>query len=134
MPPTSLMFWMALQRIEGYDRLIVRWWWFAVALAALMILLASWKLIVQTLLWWNKPRSNPKRLLQQLSRVHKLTKEELKLFQQLVAKLPSGTHPAILFVDPSSWSWKHVHEMTARQSLEKLYSKIFGFPPDLAGG
>ena len=127
----SILFWMEIQRIEGYDRLVVRWWWFALAIAALMILLAVWRLIVQIVVWWIKPRSNPQRLFRQLIRLHGLTKYEKSLVKGLAPKLPQGAHAAVLFVDPSSWAWKQVEDTKTRDSLEKLYLKIFGFARDL---
>ena len=128
-----MIYWMAILRIEGYDRLIVRWWWLALGLAALMILLALWRLIVQLLFRYTKPRSNPKRLLHQLIRLHGLTHEERILVDEMAPSLPSGTYPAILFVDPGSWSWKRVNDAKSREAMGKMYTKIFGFPPDFTG-
>jgi hypothetical protein len=129
----TVFFWMAVQRIEGYDRLIVRWWWFAAAIATLMIVLALWKLVVVFTVWWNRPRVNPIRLFQQLARLHRLTKQEIKLLRNLSAKLPNEVHAAILYVDPATWCWSQIDETDMRNALEKVYEKIFGFPPDLRG-
>ena len=123
----------AIQRIEGYDRLIVKWWWGVLAIITLMSLLASWRLTVQIILWWQKPTTSPKSLFKQLVRLHRLNAEEKSLISGLVPKLPSGVPVAILFVDPSSWAWKQVQDPNALESLEKLYAKIFGFPRDRFG-
>ena len=120
----------AIQRIEGYDRLIVKWWWGVLAIIALMILLASWRLTVQFILWCQKPKTSPTSLFKQLVRIHRLSAQEKALISGLVPKLPTGVPIAILFVDPSSWAWKQVQDPIAVESLEKLYAKIFGFPRD----
>ncbi len=120
----------AIQRIEGYDRLIVKWWWAGLAIIALMVLLACWRLTVQLILWWQKPKSNPKGLFKQLARLHRLNNEEKTLISSLSPKLPNGVPSAILFVDPSSWAWKQVQDPNHLESLERLYAKIFGFPRD----
>jgi len=123
----------AILRIEGYDRLIVKWWWVGLAIIALMVLLASWRLTVQVILWCNKPRSKPRGLLQQLVRVHRLSVKERALISRLAPLLPRGVPVAILFADPSSWAWNQIKEPTVLDSLEKLYAKIFGFPRDREG-
>jgi hypothetical protein len=128
--PTPSLVLLTLQRIEGYDRLILRWWWFAAAIAALMIALAAWKSCFLAIAWWRRPRSNPSRLFQQLSRMHKLTKKETSLLLAHAKKLPELPQSAVLFVDPTCWSWKKVEEESRKQSLANLYAKIFGFPPD----
>jgi hypothetical protein len=123
----------AILRIEGYDRLIVKWWWVGLAILSLMILLASWRLTVQVILWWEKPRSKPKGLLRQLVRVHRLSSKERALISRLAPLLPRGVPVAILFADPSSWAWNQIKEPTVLDSMEKLYVKIFGFPRDRSG-
>ena len=123
----------AILRIEGYDHLIVKWWWVGLAIIALMVLLASWRLTVQVILWWNKPRSKPRGLLRQLVRVHRLNSEERALISRLSPLLPRGVPASILFADPSSWAWNQIKEPTVLDSLEKLYVKIFGFPRDRVG-
>ena len=120
----------AILRIEGYDRLIVKWWWLGLAIIALMVLLACWRLTVQLILWWKKPRSRPGSLFRQLARVHRLNAREKALIFRLAPQLPRGVPAAILFADPSSWTWNQIKEPTALDSLEKLYVKIFGFPRD----
>jgi hypothetical protein len=131
MPWSTLTFVLVIQRIEGYDRLIVRWWWFPLAIAALMVLLALWKLTINFARYWKTPRSNPKRLFSQLCRVHSLSKAELALFRLLKERLPKEIDAAVLFVDPATWSWENMNQQGFGPSLEKLYVKIFGFPPDL---
>ncbi|MEQ1824368.1 MAG: hypothetical protein ABL921_00395 [Pirellula sp.] len=126
----NLDFVMTVQRIEGYDRLIMRWWWFLAILAALMIVLALWKGVVLLLVWWKKPRANPTRLFRQLCRMHELTKNEALLLRSLAKKLPRGTQSSILFVDPLCWNWSQTDKGEQKLTLEKLYAKIFGFPPD----
>ncbi len=123
----------AILRIEGYDRLIVKWWWLGLAIIALMVLLASWRLSVQIILWWKKPRSNPRALFRQLVRVHRLNAKEKALIYGLATKLPRGVPAAILFADPSSWAWNQIKEPMLLDSMEKLYAKIFGFPRDRLG-
>lgn len=130
--PFSVCF-SAIQRIEGYDRLIVKWWWGVLAIIVLMILLAGWRLTVQFILWCQKPITSPKSLFKQLVRLHRLSAEEKSLISGLAPKLPKGVPVAILFVDPSSWAWKQVHDPNALELLEKLYAKIFGFPRDRFG-
>ena len=130
--PFSVCF-SAIQRIEGYDRLIVKWWWGVLGIIALMILLASWRLAVQFILWCQKPITSPKSLFKQLVRLHRLSAEEKSLISGLAPKLPKGVPVAILFVDPSSWAWKQVQDPNALELLEKLYAKIFGFPRDRFG-
>ncbi len=123
----------AILRIEGYDRLIVKWWWVGLAIISLMVLLASWRLTVHAILWWNKPRSKPRGLLRQLVRVHRLHSKERALISRLAPTLPRGVPVAILFADPSSWAWNQIKEPTVLDSMEKLYVKIFGFPRDRLG-
>ena len=123
----------AILRIEGYDRLIVKWWWVGLAIISLMVLLASWRLTLHAILWWNKPRSKPKGLLRQLVRVHRLSSKERALISRLAPTLPRGVPVAILFADPSSWAWNQIKEPTVLDSMEKLYVKIFGFPRDRLG-
>ena len=120
----------AIQRIEGYDRMIVKWWWLGLPILALMVMLALWKLTVLTILWWQKPRSNPSSLFRQLVRLHGLNANEKSLLSGLAKKLPSGLSAAILFADPSCWAWKKVEDPNNLELLEKLYAKIFGFPRD----
>ena len=123
----------AILRIEGYDRLIVKWWWVGLAIISLMVLLASWRLTLHAILWWNKPRSKPRGLLRQLVRVHRLNSKERALISRLAPTLPRGVPVAILFADPSSWAWNQIKEPTVLDSMEKLYVKIFGFPRDRLG-
>lgn len=120
----------AIQRIEGYDRLIVKWSWGVLAIIAFMILLASWRLSVQFIRWWQKPTTSPKSLFKQLVRLHRLSAKEKVLISELAPKLPLGVPVSILFVDPSSWAWKQMQDPNAIEMLEKLYVKIFGFPRD----
>ena len=120
----------AIQRIEGYDRLIVKWWWLSLPVLALMVLLAVWRLTLITVLWLQKPRSNPNRLFRQLVRLHRLNIKESSLISRLAQKLPNGLSAAILFADPSCWAWKQVEDPSNVEMLEKLYAKIFGFPRD----
>lgn len=120
----------AIQRIEGYDRLIVKWWWLSLPVLALMVLLAIWRLTLLTVLWWQKPRSNPNGLFRQLARIHRLSAKEKSLISGLAQKLPIGMSAAILFADPSCWAWKQVEDPSNLEKLEKLYAKIFGFPRD----
>ncbi len=118
----------AIQRIEGYDRLIVKWWWLSLPVLALMVLLAVWRLTLITVLWWQKPRSNPNGLFRQLVRLHRLSAKEKSLISGLAQNLPKGLSAAILFADPSCWAWKQVEDPSNLEMLEKLYAKIFGFP------
>ena len=120
----------AILRIEGYDRLIVKWWWVGLAIISLMVLLASWRLTVQVILWSNKPRSRPRSLLRLLVKAHRLSAKERALISRLAPLLPRGVPVAILFADPSSWAWNQIKEPKVLVSLEKLYVKIFGFPRD----
>ena len=120
----------AILRIEGYDRLIAKWWWGVLGIIALMILLASWRLAVQFILWCQKPKMSPKSLFKQLVRLHRLSPQEKMLISDLAPKLPTGVPVSILFVDPSSWDWKQVEDPNSIDLLEKLYAKIFGFPRD----
>ena len=77
-------------RIEGYDRLLFQWWWLTLPIIALMVLLACWRLTVQMLLWWQKPRSNPVGLFRQLARVHSLNQQEKVLISRMHQALPKG--------------------------------------------
>ena len=120
----------AIYRIEGYDRLIIKWWWAVLAIVVLMFLMACWRVLVLIITWFRKPTENPKKLFKTLTRLHRLTAAERALIQGLVPKLPSGIPDAILFADPSSWAWKKVEDPNAIAPLEKLYAKIFGFPRD----
>jgi hypothetical protein len=119
-----------VQRIEGYDRLLFQWWWIGLPLAALMILLALWRCCVLMLQWWRKPRLNPIRLYQQLLRIHQLNRSERQQIKELSKRLPMHVQASILFVDPSSWAWPEANAASAIESFEKLFLKIFGFPPD----
>jgi hypothetical protein len=121
---------MAIQRIEGYDRLIFKWWWIVPVVAILIALMTVWRGIVLLGLWWRKPRSNSALLFKQLVKLHKLNATEITVFRLLSSKLPTGSSEAILFVDPAAWAWKGVDDPKSRETLEKLYAKIFGFPPD----
>ncbi len=118
----------AIYRIEGYDRLAIKWWWWAaLAVVALMVLLACWRLVVITIMWLQKPTENPKRLYKTLARLHRLTATEKVLLSGLIRKLPTGTPDSILFADPSTWAWQQVEDPNTIAPLEKLYAKIFGF-------
>jgi len=130
---SAQVFFSAIYRIEGYDRLIVKWWWAVLAIAALMSLLAFWRVLVSTILWLRKPTENPRKLFKTLSRIHGLSSKERTLILSLVPKLPAGTPKAILFADPSTWAWKKVEDTNSIAPLEKLYAKIFGFPRDHQG-
>lgn len=127
----STMF-LVIQRIEGYDKLVVRWWWAVVAIAALMIILATWRITLAVVRWWRRPQSKPNVLFKQLCRLHKLNKGDLEVFNSLKEKLPNGLNAVILFVDPATWQWKQAEDGNADDSVRKLYTKIFGFPPDKA--
>lgn len=121
--------WMSVQRIEGYDRIIMRWWWFIALIAALMILLALWKSLTLLIAWFKRPRSNPRRLFSQLVRIHKLNKKEKILLNALRKKLPDAHQHALIFVEPTVWPWANIEE-DGRANLAALFQKIFGFPPD----
>ena len=123
----------AIHRIEGYDRLIIKWWWSVLAIVALMSLLAFWRVVVLTILWLRKPTENPRKLFKTLARIHGLSSKERTLILSLLPKLPAGTPEAILFVDPSTWAWNKVEDTNSIDLLEKLYAKIFGFPRDNQG-
>lgn len=120
----------SIQRIEGYDRLIVKWWWGGLAIIAMMVLLACWRLTVQIVLLCQKPRSRPNSLFKELIRLHRLSAKEKSLISGLVARLPAGVPAAILFVDPSCWARKQEGDPVIAELEEKLYAKIFGFPRD----
>ncbi len=122
-----------IRRIEGYDRVVVKWWWIVLPVIALMVLLACWRLAVLLVLWWQKPRANPNRLFRQLARIHGLTANERTLVAKLQPVLPSGAPLAVLFADPSSWVWKKIADPKVVEPLEKLYVKIFGFSRDHEG-
>ena len=127
---SSPVLFSAIQRIAGYDRLVIKWWWLVLAVVALMFLLACWRVLVLTIVWLRKPTKSPKRLLKTLARLHGLSAKERKLILALASKLPGKTHAAILFADPSKWAWKQVEDPNAIAPLEKLYAKIFGFSRD----
>jgi len=130
---SAAVFFSAIYRIEGYDRLFVKWWWAVLAIVALMSLLAFWRVLVLTILWLRKPTENPRKLFKMLARIHGLSTIERKLILVLVPKLPAETPIAILFADPSTWAWKKVEDTNSIAPLEKLYVKIFGFPRDHQG-
>ena len=130
---SATLFFSAIYRIEGYDRLIIKWWWAVPAIVALMSLLAFWRVLVLTILWLRKPTENPRKLFKTLARIHRLSSIERRLILVLVPKLPAGTPIAILFADPSTWAWKKVEDTNSIAPLEKLYVKIFGFPRDHQG-
>jgi len=121
---------LAIQRIEGYDRLIFKWWWLGLAVVALMILLACWQAILQVVLWWQKPTFNPERLFSRLASLHQLSRQERVLIAGFTTNLKRGLPPAILFADPSSWEWSRIEDPNVIPLLEKLHLKIFGFPRD----
>ncbi len=129
----SPLLFAAIYRIEGYNRLIIKWWWLVPAVVAMMFLLACWRVSVLAILWLRKPSKNPKSLLKTLVRLHGLSLKERKLILGLASKLPLETPAAILFADPSRWAWKQVEDSNTIASLEKLYAKIFGFPRDHQG-
>ena len=64
---SATLFFSAIYRIEGYDRLIIKWWWAVPAIVALMSLLAFWRVLVLTILWLRKPTENPQKLLDRKS-------------------------------------------------------------------
>jgi hypothetical protein len=117
-------------RIEGYDRVTLKWWWFLLPIIALMVLLACWRLTVQLIQIWMRPRANPTGLFRLLAGVHRLNKAERALISKLKCTLPSGAPLALLFADPSCWAWKKITDPRTIEPLEKLYLKIFGFPRD----
>jgi hypothetical protein len=123
----------AIHRITGYDRLILKWWWAFLPIIAFMVLLACWRVLVSFVLWYRKPRSRPKNLFLQLARVHRLTTKEKSLLAGLAAKLPKGMPPAILFADPTTWTWKQDTDPKVMATMEKMYAKIFGFPREPLG-
>lgn len=122
-----------IQRITGYDRLIIQWWWVFLPIIALMVLLACWRVLVGSVLWWRKPRSRPKNLFLQLTRIHRLSAKERSLLAGIVAKLPKGIPASILFADPTTWSWQQETDPKIIAAMEKLYAKIFGFPREPLG-
>jgi len=122
-----------IQRISGYDRLIIKWWWVFLPIIALMVLLACWRVVISTVLWWRKPRCRPKNLFLQLGRLHKLNAKEKSLLAGVVAKLPKGIPAAILFADPTTWMWNQETDPQNIAAMEKLYAKIFGFPREPLG-
>jgi len=129
----SQLLWAEILRIEGYDRVPMKWWWFGLPIIALMVLLASWRMTVQLVQWWLQPRLDPNGLFRQLARLHGLNTKERSLLSELGSTLPSAAPIAVLFADPSSWAWKKVPDQKGIQPLEELYLKIFGFPRDQEG-
>jgi hypothetical protein len=120
----------AIQRIEGYDRLLFKWWWLTLPVAALMIALAIWKAISLLVSWIRKPSDSPNKLFHSLAKVHNLTREELQLLTLMSEKLPAEMPRPVLFVEPSCWAWNQAPMVDKVDLGEKLFQKIFGFPPD----
>ena len=122
-----------IYRIEGYYRLIIKWWWVFLPIIALMVLLACWRVLVGVVLWWQKPRCRPKNLFLKLARIHRLNAKEKSLLEGIVAKLPKGIPAAVLFADPTTWTWQQETDPKVIAAMEKLYAKIFGFPREPLG-
>jgi len=130
MIPDCLRILAAIQRIEGYDRLLFKWWWLTLPVAALMIALAIWKVISLLVSWIRKPSESPIKLFRRLAKVHNLTREELQLLTLMSEKLPAEMPGSVLFVEPSYWVWNQAPMVDKVDLGEKLFQKIFGFPPD----
>lgn len=120
---------LGIMRINGYEKVIWSWQWLIWGVAALMVLLALWGVVTQTLKWWTKPSKSPDRLLRQLIAVHKLRKAERSMIQSMLQKLPKGAGP-LLFVDPSIWEQELGDGQPMSSEKAGLYEKIFGFPPE----
>ena len=120
----------AIHRIEGYDRLLFKWWWLTLPVAALMMVLAIWKVVSLLISWIRKPSDNPQQLFRRLSKLHRLTQEELQLLTLMSEKLPAEVPHSVLFVEPSFWTWNQGPMVDKVDLREKLFEKIFGFPPD----
>lgn len=130
MLPDGFRIFAAIQRIEGYDRLLFKWWWLTLPVAALMIALAIWKAISLLVSWIRKPSESPVKLFRSLAKVHNLTREELQLLTLMSEKLPAEMPRPVLFVEPSCWAWNQDPIVDQVELGEKLFQKIFGFPPD----
>jgi hypothetical protein len=130
MLPDFLNVLAAIQRIEGYDRLLFKWWWLTLPVAALMIALAIWKGVYLLISWIRKPSDNPHKLFRRLAKLHRLTQEELQLLTLMSEKLPAEIPRPVLFVEPSIWTWNQAPIAEKVDLGEKLFEKIFGFPPD----
>jgi hypothetical protein len=120
----------AIQRIEGYDRVLFKWWYVALPIAALMIALAIWKATVILVAWVRKPSDCPNKLFRRLAKLHRLNREELELLTVLSETLPSDVPGSVLFVEPTSWAWNQEPIANKVDLGEKLFAKIFGFPPE----
>ena len=123
-------FLMTIQRIEGYDKIIFRAWWALPVLGAMILIWIAWRIMVALVLWLKKPRCKPSQLFKKLCRAHRLSSIEIELLKSQRLGMTNNVDCIILFVDPSTWQWKHGSEEKTLESLEKLYTKIFGFPPE----
>lgn len=130
MHPDIICVLAGIQRIEGYDRVLFKWWWLTLPVAALMIALAIWKAVVLLIAWLRMPSDCPNKLFHQLARLHHLSREELRWITQLSEKLPPEIPRPGLFVEPRCWIWSQPPVANQAEVGEKLFEKIFGFPPD----
>jgi hypothetical protein len=120
---------LAIMRIQGYDKLVFSWKWVAWSIAALMVSIVCWSVVVRIIRWWRQPSKSPVRLMRRLMQVHRLQSSERMLIRQLVKNLPHNLQP-IIFVDPTLWTRTATESDAQRIEKEGLYQKIFGFPPD----
>jgi hypothetical protein len=116
-------YYLAIMRLEGYDRLTIPKWSILIVLLAVLSSLTLWRAAILFHRWWNRPVVSPKRLFRALCDQHGLSHAERSLLQQIAAE---GTFdPNFLFIDPELWDREpSLPEMA--QQRRALFEKLFG--------
>jgi hypothetical protein len=122
----SIEHYVAIMRLEGYDRLTIPKWSILVVILAVLSVLSLWRAAILLWRWWNRPIVSPKRLFRALCDQHGLNHAERNILQQIAAE---GTFdPNFLFIDPELWDRKPTPpEMD--QQRRAVFEKLFGESP-----
>lgn len=119
-------YYLAIMRLQGYDRLTVPTWSIVVVILAVLSALTLWRSAILFWRWWNRPILSPKRLFRALCDQHGLSHSERNVLQQIAAE---GTFdPNFLFIDPELWSPKPT-QPELEQQRRAIFEKLFGNSP-----
>ncbi len=113
-----------IMKLQGYDKVSVPWW---VAIAACLVLvgtLSIWKLTIWAIRWWSSPVTSPKRLVQELCRVHALSSSEIQTIQSMAHS--SGVCESLFFIDPELWKIAMEGDSADNGSAKSIFGKLFG--------
>lgn len=119
-------YYLAIMRLQGYDRLTIPKWSIVVVVLAALSALTLWRSSILFWRWWNRPVVSPKRLFRALCDQHGLNHAERNVLQQIAAE---GTFdPNFLFIDPELWARKPT-QPEIEQQRRAIFEKLFGNLP-----